>query len=108
MESSLAYHEPHITTIVILCSFLLLLNIINYALDRIVYCGLIGQVLLGIAWGTPGFQWLERDLENAAMQLGYIGLLLIVYEGGLATSFRSLKATLFLHSQPVPHCVRQV
>ncbi|RNJ58178.1 hypothetical protein D7B24_005135 [Verticillium nonalfalfae] len=82
MKSSLAYHEPYITTIVTLCSFLLLLNIINYALDRIVYCGLVGQVLLGIAWGTPGFQWLERDLENAAMQLGYIGLLLIVYEGG--------------------------
>ncbi|PNH34334.1 hypothetical protein VD0002_g716 [Verticillium dahliae] len=55
MESSLVYHEPYITTIVILCSFLLLLNIVYYALDRIVYCGLIGQVLLGIARGTPDF-----------------------------------------------------
>ncbi|KAM0333401.1 hypothetical protein ACHAQA_002062 [Verticillium albo-atrum] len=96
MESSLAYHEPSITTIVILSSFLILLNIVNHGLDKLLYCGLIGQVLLGIAWGTPGSQWLERDVQDAVMQLGYLGLLLIVYEGGLATSFQSLKANILL------------
>ena len=96
MESSLAYHEPSITTIAILVSFLLLLNVVNHVLDTLIYCGLIGQVLLGIAWGTPGAKWLSREIEDAAMQLGYLGLLLIVYEGGLATSFRSLKANMLL------------
>ena len=80
-ESSLAYHEPSITTIIILSSFLLLLNVVNYSLDKLVYCGLIGQVLLGIAWGTPGAKWLSEEMEQSVMQLGYLGLILIVYEG---------------------------
>ncbi|KAK1716859.1 Sodium/hydrogen exchanger family-domain-containing protein [Colletotrichum acutatum] len=94
--SSLAYHEPSITTIAILSGFLLLLNIVNYGLDKLVYCGLIGQVFLGIAWGTPGAKWLSEELEHSMVQLGYLGLILIVYEGGLSTSFKSLKANLLL------------
>lgn len=98
MHSSLAYHEPSITVISILSGFLLLLNIVNYGLDRIAYCGLIGQVALGIAWGTPGAKWLSHQVEDAVLQLGYLGLILIVYEGGLSTSFRSLKANIGLSS----------
>ncbi|RTE78321.1 hypothetical protein BHE90_007232 [Fusarium euwallaceae] len=98
MQSSLAYHEPSITVISILSGFLLLLNLLNYGLDKIAYCGLIGQVALGIAWGTPGAKWLSSEVEDAVMQLGYLGLILIVYEGGLATSFRSLKANIGLSS----------
>ncbi|KAM6516129.1 hypothetical protein FALCPG4_014313 [Fusarium falciforme] len=98
MESSLSYHEPSITVISILSGFLLLLNLLNYGLDKIAYCGLIGQVALGIAWGTPGAKWLSREVEDAVMQLGYLGLILIVYEGGLATSFKSLKANIGLSS----------
>ena len=51
--ASLAYEEPDVVTILILASFLLLLNAVNWVLDRIVYCGLIGQILIGIAYGTP-------------------------------------------------------
>ncbi|UPL02415.1 hypothetical protein LCI18_013349 [Fusarium solani-melongenae] len=98
MQSSLSYHEPSITIISILSGFLLLLNLLNYGLDKIAYCGLIGQVALGIAWGTPGAKWLSREVEDAVMQLGYLGLILIVYEGGLATSFKSLKANIGLSS----------
>ncbi|KAK1712184.1 sodium/hydrogen exchanger family protein [Colletotrichum lupini] len=94
--SSLAYHEPSITTIAILSGFLLLLDSVNYALDKLVYCGLIGQVFLGIAWGTPGAKWLSEEMEHSMVQLGYLGLILIVYEGGLSTSFKSLKANLLL------------
>ncbi|KAM0207105.1 hypothetical protein ACHAQI_007827 [Fusarium lateritium] len=98
MEASLPYHEPSITTIAILSGFLLLLNLINHGLDKLAYCGLIGQVALGIAWGTPGAKWLSRDVEDAVVQLGYLGLILLVFEGGLSTSFKSLKANLGLSS----------
>ncbi|KAJ0160467.1 hypothetical protein CTA2_7896 [Colletotrichum tanaceti] len=94
--SSLAYHEPSVAAIIILSGFLLLLNGVNFALDKLVYCGLVGQVFLGIAWGTPGARWLPQDMEQSIMQLGYLGLILIVFEGGLSTSFRSLKANLLL------------
>ncbi|KAG6062755.1 hypothetical protein E4U32_001979 [Claviceps aff. humidiphila group G2b] len=77
---SLAYHEPDIFTIMIQSSLLILLNVINFLLDKFLYCGLIGQILLGVAWGTPGLKWLESSVETAIVQLGYLGLLLLVYE----------------------------
>ncbi|KAL5388985.1 hypothetical protein DPSP01_002689 [Paraphaeosphaeria sporulosa] len=95
---SLPYHEPAIRTILVQSSFLLLLNLVNAALDRLVYCGLLGQVFLGIAWGTPGAKWLSSEVEEVIVQLGYLGLILLVYEGGLSTSFKSLKANIVLSS----------
>ncbi len=87
MPSSFPYEEPAILTILIQSSFLLLLNGINWILDKILYCGLIGQVLIGIAWGTPGAKLLPSSAEDVFVQLGYLGLLLIVYEGMLWVSF---------------------
>ncbi|KAI9151593.1 hypothetical protein HJFPF1_08800 [Paramyrothecium foliicola] len=79
--ASLPYHEPGILTIIIQASLLLLLNLINFALDKVAYCGLLGQVLLGVAWGTPGAKWLDANTETVIVNLGYLGLLLLVYEG---------------------------
>jgi hypothetical protein len=78
---SLPYHEPAVVTILVQSSLLLLLNLVNALLDRLVYCGLLGQVLLGIAWGTPGAKWLSSEAEEVMVQLGYLGLVLLVYEG---------------------------
>ncbi|KAJ4324149.1 hypothetical protein N0V94_001505 [Neodidymelliopsis sp. IMI 364377] len=94
--ASLPYHEPGIETILVLTSFLLLLNVVNAAVDKVLYCGLLGQVLIGIAWGTPGAKWLSTQVEEVIVQLGYLGLILLVYQGGLHTSFQSLKANLLL------------
>lgn len=80
-SASLPYHEPGIVTILIFTSFLLLLNGINHFLDRIVYCGLLGQIFIGIAWGSPGAKWLSLQAEEVIVQLGYLGLILLVYEG---------------------------
>lgn len=90
--AALPYQEPTIETILILSSFLFLLNVINNVLDRLIYCGLIGQVLIGVAFGTPGAKWLHNGTEQIIVDLGYLGLILLIYEGGLSTNFRSLKA----------------
>lgn len=79
--ASLPYHEPNAVTILTQSSFLLLLNAGNYLLDYGFYCGLLGQVFLGVAYGTPGAQWLGTEAEHIIVQLGYLGLLLLVYEG---------------------------
>lgn len=84
MEAALAYHEPDIITILILASFLILANSLNWALDRLLYCGLLGQIAIGIAWGTPGANWLSGDVQNTIMQFGYLGLILLVMEGEVA------------------------
>lgn len=78
---SLPYREPSVVVILTLSSLILLLNAINHGLDRILYCGLLGQVFLGVAWGTPGAKWLSAEAEGVMVQLGYLGLLLVVYQG---------------------------
>ncbi|KAI9670712.1 MAG: hypothetical protein M1817_003821 [Caeruleum heppii] len=90
--AALPYHEPSITTILIQSALLYALNVISHLLDRLIYCGLIGQVLIGVALGTPGAKCIGLEVENVIVQLGYLGLILLVYEGGLSTSFSSLKA----------------
>lgn len=88
--ASLPYHEPDIVVILIQSAFLLLLNILNFILDKALYCGLLGQVFLGVAWGTPGAKWLGSDVESVIVQLGYLGLLLLVYEGSSYPPFHPL------------------
>ena len=53
-ETFLPYNEPGIVTILIQSSFLLILNVINTLFDKLIFCGLLGQVFIGTAWGTPG------------------------------------------------------
>ncbi|EMD00956.1 hypothetical protein BAUCODRAFT_62064 [Baudoinia panamericana UAMH 10762] len=95
-QASLSYHEPNVLTILILSSFLLLVNLANHLLNHFLYCGLVGQILVGVAWGTPGTDWLSSEAQNTMMQLGYLGLLLLVYEGGLRTDVKTLRANLML------------
>ncbi len=49
MAVTLPYEES-IVIILMLSSFLLLLNIVNYVLDNLIYCGLLGQIAVGVAW----------------------------------------------------------
>ncbi|KAI1656420.1 Sodium/hydrogen exchanger family-domain-containing protein [Daldinia decipiens] len=93
---SLPYHEPSIIQLLTLSSFLLALNAINAVLDRALYCGLVGQVLVGVAWGAPGGNWLASELQVAVAQLGYLGLVLLVFEGGAATRADAVRRNLGL------------
>ncbi len=81
LEKALPYEEPGIVTILILSSFFYFLNLVNDVLDTWIYCGLLGQVFIGVAWGGPGAQWLSNAAQEVFTQLGYLGLILLVYEG---------------------------
>ncbi|KAI5919638.1 Sodium/hydrogen exchanger family-domain-containing protein [Camillea tinctor] len=94
--SSLPYHEPSIIQILTLSFFCLALNAVNSVLDATLYCGLVGQVLIGTAWGVSGAGWLDDAVQEAAVKIGYLGLLLVIYEGGLSTSVNTIKANLAL------------
>ncbi|KIV87845.1 hypothetical protein PV11_03363 [Exophiala sideris] len=95
-DPAVPYAEPGIVIILTQSSFFLLSNVINSVLDHVLYCGLVGQVLLGMAWGTPGAKLLSESFEGIATQLGYLGLIAIVFEGGLSTSISSVQKTLWL------------
>lgn len=93
--ASLPYHEPHITTILSLTSFLLALNGSRYVLDRTLYCGLLGEILTGVIWGSPlgGTAWLSDAAQETVQSLGYLGLIGLVFEGGMKTSTSGLRKT---------------
>ncbi|KAF2149741.1 Sodium/hydrogen exchanger [Myriangium duriaei CBS 260.36] len=93
----LPYHEPSIVTILIYSSFFLLLNVTNY-LFNFLCCGLIGQILIGVAFGSPGAGWLSRDDQTTITNIGYLGLIFMVYEGGLSTELASLRSNAYLSS----------
>lgn len=80
-KAAFAYHEPSIETVLNYTGFLLSLNIVNTCLDKLLYCGLIGQLFIGVLWGTPGAQWFDQDIERVIQQIGYLGLILLIYEG---------------------------
>jgi nitrogen fixation-related uncharacterized protein len=94
----LPYKEPGITTILSLTSFLLLLNIARYILDRFLYCGIIGEILIGIIWGLPvgGTSWLSQGTQETIQSYGYLGLIGLVFEGGLNTNLALLKRTVYM------------
>ncbi|KAI1427863.1 Sodium/hydrogen exchanger family-domain-containing protein [Xylaria sp. FL1777] len=92
----LPYHEPSLVQLLISSTFLLALNSINSVLDRTLACGLVGQVLIGTAWGQPGAQWLPIDSQRVVSSLGYLGLILVVYAGGVETNVVALRKNLVL------------
>lgn len=49
-DLALSYHEPDIILILAQSSFLILLNVVGSMIDHYFYCGLVAQVLLGMAW----------------------------------------------------------
>ena len=78
--NALPYQQPLQETLLPLSSFLLALHIAAWPLDKLFSCGLIMQILIGIVWG-PLASWLALDVQRTIVQLGYIGLILLVYEG---------------------------
>jgi uncharacterized membrane protein YeaQ/YmgE (transglycosylase-associated protein family) len=81
MWSSHTYHEPSATLLVIITSFLYFLNLFGWIAQKLVSAGLLGQILIGIIYGTPVAGWLGEDFEEAIVGIGYVGLLIVVFEG---------------------------
>lgn len=83
MASSHPYEEPSLAVILVVFGFLFLLNVVNKVLDSLLYCGLVGQIFVGVLFGTPGSKLLTSPVETTISHLGYLGLILLVYEGAV-------------------------
>lgn len=97
-QHSFAYVEPTIVSILILSSFIYLLNVARSLAHRLCYAGLIGEILVGIIYAAPLSNILKTEWEQTILDFGYLGLLLLVFEGGLQTrlDFLSIKSNLCL------------
>lgn len=92
----LQYHEPDIIRILILISFFFLLSSLGWVFNKITRASLIGQILLGILYGAPVGNILDTQWQETFLAVGYIGLILIIFEGGLTIRLDLLKANFLL------------
>jgi Kef-type K+ transport system membrane component KefB len=92
----LEYHEPDIIGILILISFFVLLAVAEWLSDKIFRAGLIGQMVVGLIYGIPIADILAVAWQETFLALGYIGLILIIFEGGLTIRLDLLRQNLVL------------
>jgi hypothetical protein len=64
-----------------LVSFFLALAVAEWLADNIFRAGLIGQVVVGLIYGVPIGDILAIEWQETFLVLGYIGLILIIFEG---------------------------
>lgn len=62
------------------------MNVVNALFDQVLFCGLVGQIAVGVLFGTPAAGWLGDRVMEVVVQLGYLGLVVLVWEGELLDS----------------------
>lgn len=82
---SLAYEAPSLQVILTLCAFLIGINVLHDVIDDLLHVGLLAQLILGAVFGAPLANILPSEVQKAVQALGYLGLLLLVFEGGMMT-----------------------
>ncbi|KAL4861280.1 hypothetical protein BDV12DRAFT_208166 [Aspergillus spectabilis] len=89
--SFLPYHEPGIVDILVLISFFFLLSLAEWISSKIIRAGIIGHIAVGIIYGKPLADILHADWQSTFLALGYVGLILIIFEGGLGARLDLVK-----------------
>ncbi|GAA5947045.1 hypothetical protein JCM3765_002129 [Sporobolomyces pararoseus] len=87
-SGTVSYHEPSLPSLLTLISFIYFLNIARNVADYLLGAGLLGQVAIGVIYG-PVAKILPTESEQTFLALGYLGLILIVFEGGLTLELNS-------------------
>ncbi|BGP28395.1 hypothetical protein JCM10296v2_000127 [Rhodotorula toruloides] len=82
------YHEPPFTSLAVLISFLFLANVARGFANKVFHAGLLGEIAVGVIFG-PVAKILKTEWEETFIVVGYTGLVLIVFEGGLTLQPRS-------------------
>ncbi|KAL4745380.1 hypothetical protein BDW72DRAFT_211482 [Aspergillus terricola var. indicus] len=90
------YHEPSIVQILVLISFFLFLSLAEWISAKIIRAGIIGHIAVGIIYGRPLADILEIEWQETFITLGYVGLILIIFEGGLGARIDLLKQNFML------------
>ncbi|KAG8906308.1 Hsp70 ATPase ssc1, partial [Tulasnella sp. 408] len=90
------YHEPALPDILVASSYLYLLNLAYWVVEKTCHAGLVGNIIIGIIYGTPLSGILQPAWEATFWLLGYIGLILLVFEGGLHTDLKLFRENVAL------------
>lgn len=92
MTTTVSYEEPSLPHLLTLLSFLFLLQLFRGAAERVLKAGLLGEIAVGVIYGTAGI--LPVQWEQTFLVVGYLGLVLIVFEGPFPQSTHVLNLRL--------------
>jgi uncharacterized membrane protein YeaQ/YmgE (transglycosylase-associated protein family) len=81
MPSEFTYHDPPVQSLLVISSYFYLLNFVGWVAQWLLSAGLLGQILVGIIYGSPLAEWLDLQWQETFVVVGYVGLLLVVFEG---------------------------
>ncbi|KAF7439887.1 Hsp70 ATPase ssc1 [Pleurotus ostreatus] len=95
-QQTAIYEHPPATIILTISSFLFLINVADALFEWLINAGLIGSLIIGVVYGPQAADILPNDLIISLIQLGYIGLLILVFEAGLTTNTQLLIDNLLL------------
>lgn len=95
-DISVQYEEPSIVSILILVSFLTFLSVSDWIAGKLIRAGILGPLAVGVIYGEPLSGILQLPWQETFLALGYIGLILIIFEGGLNARLDLLKRYLIL------------
>ncbi|KAF8810292.1 Sodium/hydrogen exchanger [Phlegmacium glaucopus] len=85
IKGPVLYEVPSLPVILTISAFLYLLNVANFLFSHLINAGLLGPLLIGIIFGPQVANLLSTAVQETFILLGYIGLVLLVFEGGLTT-----------------------
>ncbi|KAI0366246.1 Sodium/hydrogen exchanger [Pilatotrama ljubarskyi] len=94
MPTALPYEEPSLVHLLLLSSFIYLLNVARALADFLLHGGIVAEIALGIVYGSPLASLLPTAWEESFIALGYLGLILVVFEGGLSSNLSMLLSNL--------------
>ncbi|OBZ66550.1 hypothetical protein A0H81_13411 [Grifola frondosa] len=95
MPAAIVYVQPSLQQLLVISSFIyLLLNAVRVVADFALHGGIIAELALGIIYGGPISAILPIEWEKTFTILGYVGLICIVFEGGLSTNLPLLLSNL--------------
>lgn len=84
MSSFFPYSQPSLPDLLIIASFIYLLNVVRIAADLALHAGIVAELFLGMVYGSPLAGILPWSWETTFIVMGYLGLVLIVFEGEFA------------------------
>ncbi|KII87178.1 hypothetical protein PLICRDRAFT_163156 [Plicaturopsis crispa FD-325 SS-3] len=96
MADSIGYSVPHIPELLSLASFLYFINVAESLLSHLLHAGLLGPLFVGIIYGSQAADLLSVDIQSTFITIGYIGLILLVFEAGLTTDISLLLDSIIL------------
>ncbi|OJT10342.1 hypothetical protein TRAPUB_13147 [Trametes pubescens] len=94
MPTALPYEEPSLIRLLVFSSLLYLLNLARVVADFLLHGGIVAEIALGVIYGSPLAALLPTEWEETFTVLGYLGLILVVFEGGLSSNLPMLLSNL--------------